>query len=68
MIKDLEKLSINEIEDLIKEALKFMPMIISIIVNCKGEYSATVSLNQAGVFTFQELVKLDANTKINDKL
>ena len=46
--------------DLIKEALKLMPMIISIIVNCKGEYSATVSLKQAGVFTFQEFVKLDA--------
>lgn len=46
--------------DLIKEALKLMPMIISIIVNCKGEYSATVSLKQAGVFTFQDFVKLDA--------
>jgi proteasome lid subunit RPN8/RPN11 len=47
-------------KDLIKEALKLMPMIISIIVNCKGEYSATVSLKQAGAFTFQDLVKLDA--------
>lgn len=47
-------------KDLIKEALKLMPMIISIIVNCKGEYSATVSLKQAGAFTFQDFVKLDA--------
>ena len=46
--------------DLIQEALKLMPMIISIIVNCKGEYSAIAAFKRTDIFTFQDIVKLDA--------
>lgn len=44
----------------IEEALELMPMIISVIVNCKQEHSVMVSFKQAGAFEFQEIIKLDA--------
>ena len=33
---------------LIRKALEIMPMIISVIVNCKNEYTVNVSLKKAG--------------------
>lgn len=35
-------------KDLIKEALEIFPMLISIIVNCKGEYSARMDIKSVG--------------------
>ena len=46
-------------KDLIVEALGLYPMIISVIVNCKNEYSATIAIKQAGAFEFDEMIKLD---------
>jgi len=46
---------------MIEDALELMPMIISIIVNCKNEYTATIAFKKAGIFQFDKIVKLDVN-------
>ena len=44
---------------LIKEALELYPYLISIIVNCKNQYSAELNIKRSGEITFQDPVRLE---------
>lgn len=50
-------------KDLIEDALQTMPMIISIIVNCKNEYTAILTIKKAGLFQFNDQIKFDVELR-----